>query len=99
MEEVKKVHSGNMRDSGIELLKVIAILLIVISHVVQTLSSENPLIGYSDYILDLSCATKEMQLVILMIMRHFGALGNSIFFICSTWFLLDSKIVSVKKNH
>lgn len=97
MEEVKKVHSGNMRDSGIELLKVIAILLIVISHVVQTLSSENPLIGYSDYILDLSCATKEMQLVILMIMRHFGALGNSIFFICSAWFLLDRKTVSVKK--
>ena len=97
MEEVKKVHSGNMRDSGIELLKVIAILLIVINHVVQTLGSENPLIGYSDYILDLSCATKEMQLVILMIMRHFGTLGNNIFFICSAWFLLDRKTVSVRK--
>ena len=97
MEEVKKVDSGNMRDSGIELLKVIAILLIVINHVVQTLGSENPLIGYSDYILDLSCATKEMQLVILMIMRHFGTLGNNIFFICSAWFLLDRKTVSVRK--
>lgn len=86
-----------MRDSGIELLKVIAILLIVINHVVQTLGSENPLIGYSDYILDLSCATKEMQLVILMIMRHFGTLGNNIFFICSAWFLLDRKTVSVRK--
>ena len=41
-----------MRDSGVELLKIIAVILIVISHVVLTLITENEYIPYSDYLLD-----------------------------------------------
>ena len=40
----------NMRESGIELLKIIAIILIVVSHVIQTLRNENQFITYSDYV-------------------------------------------------
>ena len=39
-----------MRDSGVELLKIIAVILIVISHVVLTLITENEYIPYSDYL-------------------------------------------------
>ena len=97
MSSIEKFDRGETRDSGIETLKVISILLIVISHIVQTLSSENTFVGYNDYILNLSCATTNSQYILLMILRHFGALGNNIFFVCSAWFLLDSKKVSERK--
>ena len=77
----------NARDSGIELLKILAIFLIVISHVAQTLTSENPYITYNGYIVDISHATTNIQHLILVCFRTFGPLGNSIFFVCSTWFL------------
>ena len=40
-----------IRRSGIELLKIVAILLIVISHATQTLSDQNIFISYQDYVL------------------------------------------------
>ncbi|MCD8376073.1 MAG: acyltransferase [Oscillospiraceae bacterium] len=85
------------RYSGIELLKIFAIFLIVTSHVVQTLSSENTYVAYQDYVLDLSAATTDIQLLVLSMMRYSGVLGNAIFFVCSAWFLLESKQVKIKK--
>ena len=79
-----------MRDSGVELLKIIAVILIVISHVVLTLITENEYIPYSDYLLDCTHATTNVTVLLLAVMRHFGALGNWIFFVASAWFLLDS---------
>lgn len=88
---------SNSRQSGIELLKIIAIFLIVISHVIYTLRSSNPYIDYQDYVLDLSLASRSVQMIILQLMRSFGIWGNNIFFICSAWFLLDSQKFSKKK--
>lgn len=42
---------GRIRKSGVELLKVIAIFLIVISHVTQTLSTSWNHIDYQDYVI------------------------------------------------
>ena len=42
-------------------------------------------------------ATTNIQQLILAILRYSGALGNSIFFICSAWFLLDNDKVDSKK--
>lgn len=70
-----------VRDSGIELLKVITILLIIFHHVINTLDST--------YI-KLSQATTDWQQLTVTILHGSGLLGNSIFFICSAWFLLDS---------
>ena len=78
------------RNSGIELLKIIAMVLITISHVVQTLSSKNIFISYSDYVVDVSTTTTDIITFIVALFRHFGSLGNTIFFICSAWFLLNS---------
>lgn len=85
------------RNSGIELLKIIAIVLIVIFHVVNTLKTINPYISYSDYVIDLSVATTDIWKFILTIFSYLGYLGNSIFFICSAWFLLRSSKYNKRK--
>ena len=85
------------RNSSIELLKIAAIFLIIISHVVQTISSENTYITYQNYVLDISTATTNPQILMLAILRYCGALGNTIFFVCSAWFLLDKKTNDKKK--
>lgn len=85
------------RHSGLELLKIFAILLIVISHTVQTMQQGGGLVEFMDYVLPLENASTELQHFILRCMRHFGILGNNIFFICSAWFLLDSEKVKKRK--
>ena len=77
------------RESGIELLKVIAIVLIIISHVVQTFSSMNSSV--------LNNATDNPQFFVLIVFMHLGILGNCIFIICSSWFLIGSKKDNKKK--
>ena len=83
------------RDSGIELLKIFAIFIIVIGHTVQSLTNE----AYTNnsYVIDISRATTNVKLILLQIFRYFGSWGNSIFFICSAWFLLKSKNWNKKK--
>ena len=61
------------------------------------MSSEDIYVTYSSYFVDLSVATLSFKLICLQFLRSFGQWGNLIFFICSAWFLLDSKKVSLKK--
>ena len=86
----ENLNKQQVRDSGIELLKIIAIIMIVIQHVIQTLGAENLSISYQDYVLDITHATTNIQHFVLICMRSLGCLGNSIFFVCSAWFLLES---------
>lgn len=97
MQTTTTIKQATARNSGIELLKIFAIILIVISHVVQTLREANPYISYSDYLVDLSVATTSTRNFILTLFSYFGVLGNSIFFICSAWFLLHSSKYSKSK--
>lgn len=85
------------RNSGIELLKVFAIFLIVVSHATQTLADTNTYISYQDYVINLSLATTDLQQLIATMFRYSGMLGNVIFFVCSAWFLLDSKRSNKRK--
>ncbi len=75
------------RNSGIELLKVLAIYLIIISHVTTTLNG----------IINIDIASADIQYNILAIFRHFGPLGNAVFWISSCWFLIKSSSFSKKK--
>ena len=79
------------RKSSIELLKIIAIFLITISHVTQTLTSKGFFtnIGLNEGFIE-TYPTTDIKLILLMLMRHFGAFANIIFVICSSWFLIDS---------
>lgn len=79
------------RESSIELLKLIGLFLIVLSHAVQTLGDSNNYIPFTDYILDLSKPTTDPMVLLMIILRHSGVLGNMIFFVSSAWFLLDKK--------
>ena len=85
------------RDSGIELLKIFAIFVIVINHTVQSLTNEAYNIPNNGFVIDISRATTNIQCILLQIFRHFGVLGNSVFLICSAWFLLKSKNWNKKK--
>ena len=85
------------RESGIELLKIIAIFAIVISHTVQTLTSKNKYVGFSDYVFDISHSTTDPLSFVFMLLRYLGQFGNIVFVICSAWFLVDSSKSSGKK--
>lgn len=86
-------YSDNLeRASSIELLKVLAIVLIVLSHVIRTLGE----LG-ADFGIHLSASTCNIQALTLSILFYSGSLGNTVFFICSAWFLLDSKGFKPKK--
>ena len=80
------------RQSGIELLKVVAIFLIVISHVVQTLVEGPAPWGISIYGPLTNATTFTLGLLF-----YCGALGNLIFFSCSVWFLLDKSRTNYEK--
>lgn len=85
------------RNSSVELLKIIAIIFIVLSHVIQTLCSPNSNMVTTNYIVNLNQATTNFQNLILAIFRSSGAFGNAVFFSCSAWFLIDSKKFSKQK--
>ena len=93
-KEMKTKANKPMRNSGIELFKVIGMFLIVICHVLQTLS-ENPNV---EKIISQEYATNNIQTLLMIILRYCGVIGNTIFFVSSAWFLLDSKKFSMKKE-
>ena len=81
------------RESGIEAMKIIAIILIVISHVAKT-ALDTPGAGK---VLDLSHGTDSFQNLLLVIIFHFGRWGNIVFFTCTAWFLLSSNSFDKRK--
>lgn len=91
------MEKAKQRQSGIELLKIIAMILIVTGHIIQTLGSAEIVYYPTDYIFHYENASTNIQSLILSWMTIFGAQGNLIFFTCSAWFLLESKAVNVKK--
>ena len=85
------------RKSGIELLKIIGMLLIVIYHVYMTISGNHSSVeGLSDYIIKVESSTNFSNIILRMV-SSFGALGNAIFFVCSAWFLLDKETSNKKR--
>lgn len=90
-------RGGTERNSAIELLKISAMVLIVISHVLQTLSYPNGNVLPQEYVVNLHQSTMKPQQFILSLLRYTGVLGNLIFFVSSAWFLVDKKTVNKKK--
>ena len=92
------MEQTKIRESGCELLKIIGIILIVFSHVVQTLDNDfYTLLGFNDYHIKLSEPTTNIQILIIVLLRYAGIVGNWIFFMSSAWYLLDKKITNFKK--
>lgn len=66
MKEKNLNKDIKMRESGIELLKIIALFLIIISHVVQTVSNDNTYISWQSPVIDINHATTNVSEVILL---------------------------------
>ncbi len=83
------------RNSGIELLKVLAVFMIVISHCIPYSQNIRYLHIYLNSLIDISNASENISQVVLVFFKYLGQLGNIIFIICSSYFLYDSG----KKNN
>ena len=81
MEEQRTVKMPINRKSGIELLKLIGILAIILSHCVQSIQSLVPFLEPSNSI----------SFIALRIIRQMGTFGNLVFVISSSYFLLDKE--------
>ena len=78
------------RESGIELLKIFALLFIVISHIAQTVTTSHEFIWYPEYVFNIETASFNLNAIGVLLCRHLGSLGNHIFFIASFWFLCEN---------
>ena len=72
------ITAKQTRNTGIDCLKVIAILLVVISHVTQTLCEPSAYVASMDYIVPLENSTTNFSYLVLTLLRHTGMLGNDI---------------------
>lgn len=84
---MEKSLKTNQRSSGIELLKIIGICLIILSHCVQT--AEN--------FVDFQAPTWNESLLLMRFLRFGGNAGNLIFIISSAYFLVDKSKVKTEK--
>ncbi len=77
-------ENAKVRFSGVELLRILAIFLICTYHAIQTTEG---ILNYSQ---------NNFGMMILKILSYAGKVGNLLFIICSSYFLLES--THVKKN-
>ncbi len=82
------MNCTTIRDSSFELLKILA-MMIVLSHSMAA--------GNQMYQVDIWNATYSPQVFLLILLKWGGQLGDAIFVICSTWFLVDNNEVKWKK--
>lgn len=78
-------------------MKIVAVFFIVVSHVIWTVGRTGEYAACSDYAVDLSVATDNPQHLVMIMLYYSGALGNTVFFICSSWFLVGSERADKKK--
>lgn len=90
MEKQNLVNSK--RNSRIEFLKIMSVVMIVFSH-----SVPYGTINYYVGKLNLGLATTDISNLILVMMKYCGQVGNTIFIICSSWFLIDNNKIKGKK--
>jgi len=85
------------RNSSIELLKLVAMIIIVSAHVIYSLYNITDNFSPTDYFLDLRLSTGNIQQLIISIILDFGVFGNTLFFSCSAWFLIDDDRTNKKR--
>lgn len=85
-------NKAKIRNSNIELLKLIAIFLIIISHNLPF----NYLLRGNEY-LNLNLASNNYNNALLQFFRYLGQVGNVLFIICSSWFLTEKKEIKIEK--
>lgn len=97
MKEIRNIID-RPRNSSIELIKVIAIIGIVCSHVSLSIYAGNTELSNLPWINDINMASMNIQNWMLAFMKYLGEIGNSIFFVCTAWFLLDNDQFKLRKE-
>ena len=74
---------NDTRESNIELLKVLAIFMIVLHH--TCISMTTAASGHADaaWFYDINALPNTLEKFVLTLFNYFGYLGNNIFFVCS----------------
>lgn len=80
------------RNSSFELVKVLAVVMIVFSH---AMPYEYEVVHQSA--VNLSASTTNVQYFLAGMIHNLGQIGNIVFVISSAWFLLESKRASKEK--
>lgn len=78
MKEIRNIID-RPRNSSIELIKVIAIIGIVCSHVSLSIYAGNTELSNLPWINDINMASMNIQNWMLAFMKYLGEIGNSIF--------------------
>lgn len=89
---MKSNCQNKSRNSSVELIKIFAILMIVLSHSTPDYADKT-----SESYVNLSCASSNLQILIAVIIGILGQVGNCIFIVCSSYFLVDCYHVNTKK--
>ena len=85
------------RQSGLELLKILAIILIIVSHTINTIGTPTSVFtNTSEAFFNINLTSNNLEVIFLIIVKYFANAGNFIFMICTAWFLIDSH--KTKKN-
>ncbi len=82
------------RNSNIELLRIIAIFLIIMCHSTPWYGTEAA--SLPSYV-DLGKAVSDWHIGGLMLFRYAGMVGDCLFFVASFWFLVDRDTVNKRK--
>lgn len=82
----------NTRNSGVELLRIVAILLIVMSHCLPFYGSPS----FKFYV-NLNLATKDIDHLIMIFIKYFGQIGNCVFIVISSYYLIDNNYIKWDK--
>lgn len=86
-------HGKNMRNSSVELLKLLACVIIIFSHSFPRGSAADTV----PYLIDPSQATANIQYFGIIVVKYLGQVGNAIFIVSSAYFLLRSHTVKTDK--
>ena len=87
------------RNSSIEFLKVVGMVLIVVFHSYTTIiTKSNGFFPELIYAIDLSSLHRSITKSIFLIIAYFGVIGDLIFMICPSWFLCESKKPRLSKT-
>jgi|GEM_PF-358711 len=88
------LSTKKQRNSNVELLKIIAMLMIVFAHQVDSFSYSG--VG-GEIVFNLLEPTTDARFLLLDFISPLGLFGDVIFIACSAFFLIDSNRISVKK--
>lgn len=87
------VNQGKqVRNSAIELLKIVAIIGIVLGHISGGIAFPTVINGVK-----LDEATWNFSHIVMQLATFLGQIGNNIFWICSCWFLVGDNRMSKRK--